>query len=146
MTQQFTDFLDNPISVGDIVTYPVASGSSSADMVIAYVVEIDPIVKGADGYWRFASMEAKSPSKRGYGCSYPRRTQRTGPGRYDYEHVDDPSKAYRIRVKRIRDGQNSLTPGGSYDNAERVVTVHNVDRVTVVTPLYTPRPEDPTHG
>ena len=141
----FTDHLDNPINAGDVITYPVAWGSSSANINLAKVVEVDPIVKSQDGRWRYLRNDHKSPSKRGYGISYPKRAL-PGPdpsGRGRWGLVDDPEKAYRLVVNRIRENGTALKTGKAYDDPNREVYLTNVDRVVVITSIYRPRPEDP---
>lgn len=145
----FTDYLDNPISVGDLIIYPTAQGSSSADMNLARVIEVDPLVKGQGESgrtdWHFASNLHKPPSKRPYsGERYPTRYFPTPDDSWHTE--PDPAKAYRLIVKRIRDGQKSLQRTNSaYDDPDRLVYLKNVDRVTVVTGLVNFRAEDITH-
>jgi hypothetical protein len=126
----------------------VASGSSAANLNLARVIEVDPLVETTEG-WFYASKLSVSPSKRGLSVTYPRRRvlhpieRNIDDERWHF--VDDPSKAYRLVIKRIREGQDAVGALWPDDNPDRKVTLTNVNRVVVVTSLYTPRREDPTH-
>lgn len=132
---QYTDYLDNPISVGDIVVYPRQRGSSAADLNTAVVVAIDDIIpnnpsdpKDCSGQLH-KDRRQKSPPYR----TIISRLLQNGAHANDYER--DDSKAYMLSVKRIRDGSRS----GTVYNPERITTLKNVDRVIVVTSLTSQR-------
>ena len=128
MHPYFTDSLDNPIAEGDIILYPVCSGSSSAHYHLARVAEIDPIVTADDGKDYFKSMAVRPPSKRGEGVPYSQK------------HIyKDPTKRYRLRVERIR--ERGHRPWNDSTGMAKSFIL-NVDRVVVVTPIYNPRPDD----
>ncbi len=124
----FTDSLDNPIYEDDIVLYPVAYGSSSAHYNIGRVLELEPMVRVEDEHrprWYYKSMAVRAPKKRGAGI-------------YDNKVPDDPSKRYRMHVRRIR--ESGRAPWGT--NKDSRSTILNVDRVVVITDIYNPLPGD----
>lgn len=135
MSSPFTDYLGNPIAVGDIIIYPTAAGSSSADMNVAVVKEIDPIVEelGRPGSYCYESMRHKPGHAT---VSFPMKTvpnpEEGGQPRTIL--VPAPERAYGLKVRKLKDGTRDFG-AYSYENPERLFTIRNVDRVTVVTRL-----------
>lgn len=130
---QFLDYIGNPISPGDIIVYPTAVGSLSADMNMARVEVIDPIVPDPSGNGRFCydSMKFK-PSH----ATVPFPTKlgaRNSNGQY--ASVDAPERAYGLKVKKLYEGRWRYGRSG-YDNPDRMFTLRNVDRVVVVTGFH----------
>lgn len=124
---QFIDFLGNPINVGDVVVYPTASGSSSAQMNLALVDTIDPIVElGPNEFVHQSQLKKKDPTL----VSYPRKWV-SGPGGSRTKRVNAPERAYRLAVKKLADA-DSVFGTAVYENPERRFYITNVDRVVVV--------------
>lgn len=129
-----TDYLGNPVGIGDIFVYPTQTGSSAADMNMARVTAIDEIV----------GFDPNDPTARdGYlhcdrNQEYPPR--RTVPAKWIPDPltsghtsivVRDDSKCYRIRAKRLR----MTAEGYRIYNPDRTITIRNVDRIVVVSSL-----------
>jgi hypothetical protein len=125
-----TDFLDNAIKAGDVVIYPTAIGSSAADMNVAIVDRLDPIVTGLarqwDGSYRtvttlqsYLDADKKDPTT----YKVPKKRVKRPGGGYDY--VEDESKAYILRVYKLDASWNNKLSG-------KTTILKNVDRVTVV--------------
>lgn len=132
----FTDYLGNPINAGDTVVYPTASGSSSATMNLAVVDSIDPIIESPDGRGHIHESQLSKPDPTT--VSYPTRRWHED-GEWKSERL--PHLAYRIAVKKLRDG--TRTWGALKDeNPERRFYVTNIDRVVVVTSLAVKARED----
>lgn len=132
MSQQYTDYLGNPINVGDVIVYPIKSGSSAADLNTAIIVAIDDLIP----------VNPQDPtSSRAYAIKDRRKADpaaRHIPMRWTYtinapygDAVRDDSKAYMLTVQRIREGAS----GHVVANPQRKVTLTNVDRVVVVSSL-----------
>jgi hypothetical protein len=111
----YTDYLGNSVAVGDTIVYPKCSGSSSADLNMAVIAEILPIIP----------RDPSDPACRS-GYLWSDRKLRYPPYRAILR--GDLSKAYILKVKRTRDGS------GNYKIwTDRLVTLSNVDRIVVVT-------------
>jgi hypothetical protein len=120
----FTDYLGNPIKPGDIIVYPTAVGSSSADMNMARVEVVDPLVLSPTGHgYCYQSMVNKQHATR----QLPKKEVRAEDGTRVW--VDSPEKAYGLKIKKLKHGR--LT----YEESDRLFNLRNVDRVVVVTSL-----------
>ncbi len=123
----YTDSIDQPITEGDYILYPVAAGSSSAHFNIGRIAEIDPLVEITEEngrkHWYYKSMAVRGQHKRGSGV---------------YNPTTDPTKQYRLRVRRVR--QRGAAPWT--ENKDALSTLVNVDRIVVITAIYKPRPGD----
>jgi hypothetical protein len=128
----FTDFLNNPVNVGDVVIYPQSQGSSSAHIQTGRIVAMDEIIKASNGD---VFLHSKRHKRGEYtGLRYPTKTVPAVPDPQtwqDYDQVDDPTKAYHAKVQKI--AKDVRTGGWKEDG--KPVTIRNVDRLTVVTSL-----------
>jgi hypothetical protein len=136
----FTDFLNNPINVGDVIVYPQSQGSSSAHIQTGRVVHIDEMVKD------LANGEVYLYSKRNKRDAYSHLRWPTfsvlNP-HYDdskdfdwttnpkWVNVDDNAKAYQLKVQKIKFSREE----GRWVDEGKPVTIKNVDRCTVITAL-----------
>jgi hypothetical protein len=112
---EYTDMLGNPIKVGDTIAYPLQLRSTSAQMSVAVVTDIEPVVPvyaGAVVGWWKRDFEFE-PEYR-----IPKKMVTM---MVDGKRVYDPSKAYI--VKGIKKPDN------------RMMYLQNVDRCIVITPL-----------
>lgn len=128
MTITFTDYLGRPIEPGDIIVYPTAVGSSSADLNMARIEVVDPLVPSPTGHGHcYESMAHKQHATRALPIKWTKK---------DGEHVRevDHSKAYGLKVKKLKQGSSTFGES-SYENADRLFNLRNVDRVVVVTSL-----------
>lgn len=133
MSQQYTDYLGNPINVGDVIVYPIKSGSSAADLNTALVIAIDDLIPvnphdptSTRAYARKDRAKADPPSR-----SIPKRwVYGKSTGSYGDAHRDD-SKAYMLTIQRLREGASGHVVG----HPQRKITLTNVDRVVVVSSL-----------
>lgn len=122
----FTDYFDNPLSVGDIVMYPSASGSSSAVNNLAKVAQIIPLVQ-KPGTWLTTGAQARTP--------WVREDQQFQQYPTEYYPLCDargkarPDKCFVVRVHR-RIGAHW---------SDKLQFLKNVDRMTVVTSLTSVR-------
>jgi len=122
----YEDALGNPISAGDKIVYATAQGSSSPELQRAIVENVDPVVKDPiTGEKKYEGQ--KKPRYGGYSVNYPMRKQFFGPAWHNYKLVDHPPWMYRLQVRRCNDDW-------SFDG-DRLTTIHNVDRVIVITRL-----------
>lgn len=133
----YTDFIGNPIAVGDTIVYPTCSGSSSAEMNMAVVEEILDLTPHRPQDLSKFSAYLQSDLRKAHP---PQRTiatrfiaddpQPAGQSRWfragKYER--DDSKAYALRVRKTRDGYKK-----SWSPQDRLVMLKNVERVVVVT-------------
>lgn len=135
----FTDYLNNPIAVGDVIIYPQSQGSSSAHIQAGRVIAIDEIIK--DSINGDVYLHSKRHQRGSYsGLRYPTFTvpdpsydvrQPYGKNNRPWKQEDDPSKAYQLKIQKIkRDLQT-----GDWKEEGKPVTIRNVDRATVITPL-----------
>lgn len=134
MNTPFTDYLGNPINDGDVIVYPTAAGSSSADMNVAVVKEIDPIVEelGSPSLYCYASMRTKANHAT---VPFPtNNVENDDPNGPKWKRVPAPERAYGLKVRKLKDGRREFGKL-SFENPERIFTLRNVDRVTVVTSL-----------
>lgn len=120
MINHYTDYLGNPVSVGDTIVYPVQQGSSAANLSMGEVLAIDDIIPRdpSDPYCCVGYLH------RDLNKQYPPR--RDIAGRWDRDErrflrLDD--KAYMLQVRRLDSDGN------------KKVHIKNVDRVVVVTRL-----------
>jgi hypothetical protein len=116
MNPTYTDKLGNPIQPGDKIIYPTASGSSSAALLRAEVLEVEPLVP-IGGYAQRGFCRA-SQEFDAYPTSYyvPNKS-----GSYSDPYVPDLEKAYVLRVQR--------------EGETRKLLVKNVTEVVVITGL-----------
>lgn len=131
----YTDYVGNPIKVGDRVVYPVKTGSSAANLVLARVVDIidihpenpsdlehdlgftdEDIRQGKTKSWEARKIASRWIAKPGHP---------NGPVG-DRQRADD--KAYILKVQRLQDGWG----GWMRVNTDKITTVHNVSNVVVV--------------
>lgn len=124
----FTDYLGQEVHEDDIVVYPSAQGSSAAYLNMGRILEIDPIVRVRDGF-AYQSVAHKPSHNRGY-VRFPRKWMRDSTRTPSSWTEDDPSKAYRVKIERLRDDGYVLPP-----EQRRKATLTNVDRLVVVTAL-----------
>lgn len=129
----FTDYLDNPIHVGDTITWPTCSGSSAADLNMGVVKEIREIIPynpsdPADrlGYLHEDRLQEHPTARMIAGRWVTAPHLQNGYGDY----LRDDSKAYMLRVEKHRGGADGRTV-----EKNKMVTLKNVDRVVVVTSL-----------
>lgn len=129
----YTDYLDNPIHVGDTITWPTCSGSSSADLNMGVVQEIREIIPNnpgdltdRGGYLHEDRLKEHPPHRDIPGRWVKAPHLQNGYGDY----LRDDSKAYMLRVEKTRDGCD-----GRKVEKYKAVTLKNVDRVVVVTSL-----------
>lgn len=131
----YTDYVGNPIKVGDRVVYPVKSGSSAATMVLAKVVDIVDIHPEDPSDLENRGGYTDDDIKNG---RYPRGRTRTIPARWlpNPEHPNGPvgihqradDKAYILKVQRLQDGWGRWMRV----KKDKITTVHNVTNVVVV--------------
>lgn len=128
----FTDYLGNEVHAGDVIAYPTASGSSSADLNMGRIMSIDPLVKDprSSGLYCYESMRNK-PNHATF--HFPRRWVRDTITDEEV-HVPDPEKAYAVKIQKIREGRQDYGRA-SWENPDRLFTIRNVDRIVVVTNL-----------
>lgn len=133
----YTDFLGNPIAVGDMIVYPACSGSTAADLNLGQVTEIlDLIPKNPSdpndtkAYLQIDLNKQNPPSRRICTRFIPDDPQPADAHRWYRKGTSerDDSKAYVLRVRKIRSGYTS-----EYIEQDRASMVKNVDRVVVVT-------------
>lgn len=132
----YTDYLDNPIAKGDVIVYPTASGSSSAELNTARVVDVVPIypVDPNDETCRRGFTQEDLDKGRDYGGRdivgkwVKRADLQSGSGDY----LRDDSKAYLLRVVKLNRSKSI------WIHSERTVLLKNVDRVVVVSKLKLP--------
>lgn len=124
----YTDYLGTPVKVGDTIVYPVASGSSSATLTIAVIEAIDDIVLNnpsdptdRSGYLHKERHDRRPTTRIVAG-------KRVADGTKWGKYVRDDSKAYMLKARRIADGSRLV-------DSHRSVTLKNVDRIVVVTPM-----------
>lgn len=122
MTHNYTDYLGNPVRVGDTIVYPVQQGSSAANLTMGEVIAIDDLIPEdpsnpycCDGYLHRDRNQQYPPTRRIAGTWD--RDQR--------KFLRDDSKAYMLKVRR-----DPKREGGN-----KQVTLKNVDRIVVVTGL-----------
>ena len=134
----YTDYLGQPINVGDTVLVPIASSRSSAAMTKNLVVEIIPLVNknNAGGTsWVHGSHVRQDQLHTGSPAGYfvpsafldskGRKADRNDPnGRYVY----DESKAYVMRCLRTETNYSG-------DEVERKCFVKNTMNAVVITTL-----------
>lgn len=141
MTPNYTDYLGQPVHVGDLITYPTCSGSSAANLNLGVILEIDDIIPDdPNDLKNFHGSLHKDRNK-----AYPPRRRITGrwqkvpgsplPGGQDA--LRDDSKAYQLVVRRLREGYGGwrIWTRAKADERLRKVTVKNVDRIVVVSRL-----------
>lgn len=125
----FLDYLGQPIREGDIIVYPTAVGSSSADLNMARVEVIDPIVPDPSGHgYCYESMKNKAKHAT---VSFPRSIEYHDGKRIEHR---EPWRAYGLKIKKLYEGRSRFGKH-SFDNADRLFTLRNVDRVVVVTDI-----------
>lgn len=130
MSQQYTDHLNNPIDVGDIVVRSITSGYGSS-LVFERVEEIIPLVE-RPGTWLSTGPNSRVPLVREdqvnkkNAAEYHRR-------HFDYETGEyvqsGPEKCYVLRTRRL----NSKRGRHFWDPKKVFVAV--IDNVVVVTGL-----------
>lgn len=133
----YLDFLNNPLDVDDLVIYPQSAGSSSARVQLGRVLLIDPMVRiqhPRGGGWSDPVLcwDSKRPKPGEWPSAiirWPQKRVRTGPGRHEWEYIDDDERAYRLRIQKLD------LIDGAYSEDGLPVWIVNVDRVTVVTGL-----------
>lgn len=123
MPNNYTDYLGNPVHVGDTIVYPVQQGSSAANLTTGEIVAIDEIVP--DEPWNPHCTTGQLHRDRNQ--QYP--PTRSIAARWDRDacklyRLDD--KAYMLKVRRHDSDGN------------KQVTLKNVDRVVVVSSLVQP--------
>jgi hypothetical protein len=124
----FTDYLGNPVHVGDIIVYPYTVGSSSAALNTAVIESIDDIIPDnpSDPYCTTGRLHKdrseKWPTPRNIvGSSYDPDAVHPGfPSRTGRYRRND-AKAYMVKVKKSDTGKS--------------VTLKNIDRIVVVSSL-----------
>lgn len=133
----YTDYLGNPIAVGDKIVYPTQVGSSAANMNLAEVVEILDLIPNNPSDPDDASAQLATDARKAYS---PRRLiatkfipddpQPANAGKWyrTGTFVRDDSKAYVLRIKKLRDAYSSQRI-----QENRINMLKNVDRVIVVT-------------
>lgn len=125
---RYTDFLHNPVKVGDLIVYPTCSGSSSADMNLARVTDIIPVIP----------YHPEDPANRDGRTEYDWARDEKGQyaptrliaGRWDAESekcLRDDCKSFLIKATRLRAGYASYRGDEPSD-----VRITNVERVVVV--------------
>jgi hypothetical protein len=122
MPNNYTDYLGNPVSVGDTIIYPVQQGSSAANLAAGEVIAIEDIIPRdpsdpycTEGHLHRDRNQQYPPMRRIAGVWDDRQLK--------MRRRDD--KAYMLKVRRDPEWQ-----GGN-----KQVTLKNVDRVVVVTRL-----------
>lgn len=120
-----TDFLGNPINVGDTVLYPTTL-SSSIYMNVGRVEVIDELVSTQhDGiYVRHSERFKAHPVV--FELS---RHQVVDPYTGQVEYVEDLTKAYTLKVKKLSQD------GREVSSDARSVNITAVERVVVITSL-----------
>ena len=113
MNPTYTDALGNPIQPGDKIIYPTASGSSSATLLRAEVLEVEPLVRKPNGTGFCRQSQEFEP----YPTTYYVRSKAKFSDPYD----PDLEKAYVLRVQR--------------EGEKRKLLVKNVNQVVVITSL-----------
>lgn len=133
----YTDYLGNPIAVGDKIVYPTQVGSSAANMNLAEVVEILDLIPKSPGdlsdssaYLQLDLKKAYPPDRKITTKFIPDDPQPADGNKWYLtgEHRRDDSKAYILRIKKLRESYSS-----AWLQQDRIVMLKNVDRVIVVT-------------
>lgn len=133
----YTDYLGNPIAVGDTIVYPTCSGSTAADLNLGQVTEILDLIpknpsdpKDTKAYLQADLKKQYQPNRWIATRFIPDDPQPTDSNKWYRKgtSVRDDSKAYVLRVRKLRSGYNS-----QYIEQDRASMVKNVDRVVVVT-------------
>lgn len=129
----YTDYVGNPIAAGDHVCYGVKSGSSAVSMTLARVKEVVPIhpldpsdPHNCKGHTDADIAKGKDEWDARYIASRAEKDPSTG-GR-TWNHLRDDSKAYILKVQRLRDGFG----GWMIVDTDKVTTIHNITNVVVV--------------
>lgn len=140
MSTQYTDYLGTPVHVGDVITYPICSGSSAADLNLGVVLAIDDLIPNKPGdpkdrsAYLHRDRNKQSPPRReipGRWKVHARADMRTDlPSGGDF--FRDDSKAYMLQIRRVWEGYAGWKLWRPED-ALRKVSVKNVDRIVVVT-------------
>ncbi len=115
----YTDYLGNPVQVGDLVAYPMCTGSAAADTNLAVIEEIVPI----------HPLDPSDPNcRRGYTKA---DLLKCDCGDYVLPRTfKTHDKAYTVKVTRRRSGAYDHPIAGNLR-----VTLKNVDRMIVVSSL-----------
>lgn len=122
------DMLGNEVRVGDLIVYPTAQGSSSAQMNFADVEAIDDIVKLPSGTWTLHCYRNRQHPT----VYMPQGVhEQTGPTYRDRKFIPDPDRSYVLRVLKL----DNYYAGYS---KPKVTILKNIDRVTVVTGIISP--------
>ena len=133
----YTDYLGNPIAVGDIIAYPTCTGSSSADMNLAVVTEILDLIPNypndltKNTAYLQSDLKKQPPPRRHITNRFiPDDPQPANGSKWFLQgtYERDDSKAYVLRVRKLRDGY-----ANRYRQQDRAVILKNVERAIVVT-------------
>lgn len=136
----YTDYVGNPIAAGDFICYGVKSGSSAVNMVLAKVHEVVPIhpiePNNPDNTKGFTADDI-AKGKADYAARrIASRWVRDGDKPVGLR-VRDDSKAYLLKVKRLKDGWGDWYRGWGdrpLVDSDKITTIHNVTNVVVVNP------------
>lgn len=133
----YTDYLGNPITVGDTIAYPTCSGSSSAWINLGYVAEILDLIphnpsdlEDCTAYLQDDLKKAHPPRRLIATRFIPDDPQPPTASKWYRKGINerDDSKAYVLRIRKLRDDL-----GSAWNQQDRLVMLKNVDRVIVVT-------------
>lgn len=142
MNNPDTDFIQQPIDVGDIISYAITRGSSIRQQLAVVIAKdaIDPD-RPHDAECRMGKLRKDGTGRR-------LKTQFLadhGTGKRTIKTIYDPSKLYRLTVRKLQEDYVGPDPEAvSLWNIDhmRKQTIQNVENVIVVTNLVSPELRD----